>query len=349
MQLSTIVDHLRSLDIEVEVLGDTSQDIEQIASLLSAKACNISFLSDKKRLNELVETDAGAVLVKTEHADSTQKTRLVVNDPYYAYALVAQLLNPVHQEPAGINAGAVIAESATLSDDVSIQAGVVVGDHAHVGRNTLIMQGVVVGRDVQIGEECRIAPNVVIMHNCTIGNGVTIEAGSVIGGDGFGWANHQGSWVKVPQIGRVIIGDNVSIGNNCTIDRGAIEDTIIEPGCIIDNLVHIAHNVRIGQNSAIAGQVGFAGSTSLGKNCTVAGQAGFAGHLEITDQVHILAKAGVTHNLLQAGAYAGFPAVNASDWQKNSVRARNLDKMAKQIKTLEKQLLELQENKKIAE
>jgi len=180
-----------------------------------------------------------------------------------------------------------------------------------------------------------------ICHQSIIGSNVIIEAGAVIGGDGFGWANNKGQWVKIPQVGRVIIGNDVSIGNNVTIDRGAIEDTIIEDNCIIDNQVHLAHNVKIGSGSAIAGQAGFAGSTTLGKNCTVAGQVGFAGHITIADNVHFLAKSGVTNNITEAGAYSGFPAVKASDWQKNSVRIRQLDKLAKQVKALQKQIEKL--------
>ena len=343
MQLDKIVEHLNSNGIDADVIGDLSIDIQQIASLLSADSMQISFLSDKRRLAELKVTQAGAVLIQSEYIDYASGTKIVVNDPYYAYALVAQLLNPLHIESQGVDASAVVAESVNLAESVSVLAQAVLAEGATVGAHTLIMQGAFVGRNVQIGQRCRIAPNVVIMQDCVIGDDVTIEAGSVIGGDGFGWANHKGSWIKVPQIGRVVIGDRVSIGNNCTIDRGAIEDTIIQDGCIIDNLVHIAHNVVLGEGCAIAGQVGFAGSTTIGKHCTIAGQAGFAGHLEITDQVHILAKAGVTHNLSKAGVYAGFPAVNASDWQKNSVRSRNLDKMAKQIKSLEKALQAIQE------
>ncbi len=343
MQLDSIIEYLNSVGIETEVLGDTDRQIQQIASLLAAGSHNISFLSDKKRVNELKATQAAAVLIRAENVESTEVTRIVVADPYYAYAKVAQLLNPVAQETEGVHASAVVAPSVKLAAGVSVLANSSIDERVSIGAGSVIMQGVVIGRNVTIGERCRIAPNVVIMQDCVIGSDTTIEAGTVIGGDGFGWANHQGRWEKLPQIGRVVIGSNVSIGNNCTVDRGAIEDTVIEDDCIIDNLVHIAHNVRIGQGSAIAGQVGFAGSTTLGKHCTVAGQVGFAGHIEVTDQVHLLAKAGITHNISKPGAYAGFPAVNASDWQKNSVRARQLDKMAKQIKALEKQLQQIKD------
>lgn len=336
MQLKTIVEHLNSLGVDAQVREDVSVDIKQIASLLSAGKTQISFFSDKRRRDELSRTQAGAVLIKAEHADFTDACKVIVKDPYYAYAVVAQLLNPIHKEPAGVHASAVIDQTVILPKTVSVLANAVIEEGVLVGERTLVMQGVVIGRNTQVGQRCRIGANVVVMHDCIIGDDVTIEAGTVIGGDGFGWASHQGSWIKVPQIGRVIIGNRVSIGNNCTIDRGAIGDTRIADGCIIDNLVHIAHNVELGEGCAIAGQVGFAGSTTLGKHCTVAGQAGFAGHLNIGEQIHVLAKAGVTHSLSEPGAYAGFPATNASEWQKSTVRARNLDKMAKQIKMLER-------------
>jgi len=336
MQLIALVEHLNLLGIETDLIGDETIEIDQVASLNLAQYSNISFLSDKRRVNELKTTNAGVVLLRKEHVSFSDSTRVVVSDPYYAYAVAAQLLNPVFQEPVGVAVSASVDAASVLADSVSILAHASISENVIIGDKTVIMQGARICRNVKIGQRCRIGPNVVVMHGCVIGDDVTIEAGAVIGGDGFGWANHKGQWVKVPQIGGVIIGNRVSIGNNSTIDRGAIENTIIEDGCIIDNLVHIAHNVVIGEGSAIAGQVGFAGSTTIGKHCTVAGQAGFAGHLEVTDQVHIMAKAGVTHNLTEAGAYAGFPAVRASDWQKNSVRARNLDKMAKQIKALEK-------------
>lgn len=343
MQLKTVVEHLNSLGVDAQIIGDASVDVKQVASLLSADQAQISFFTDKRRLQELKQTQAGAVLVKAEYSESTAANKVIVSDPYYAYALVAQLLNPVYKELRGIHSSAVVDETADLPETVSILAQVVIAEGVSIGDDSLIMQGAVISRKVQIGKRCKIGPNVSIMPDCIVGDDVTIEAGTVVGGDGFGWANNRGRWVKVPQIGRVIIGDGVSIGNNCTIDRGAIEDTYIADGCIIDNLVHIAHNVELGEGCAIAGQAGFAGSTTIGKHCTVAGQAGFAGHLNIADQVHILAKAGVTHNLTEPGAYAGFPAINASDWQKSTVRTRNLDKMAKQIKALEKALQQLKD------
>jgi UDP-3-O-[3-hydroxymyristoyl] glucosamine N-acyltransferase len=337
VQLSYIINQLESFGVQVDFVGSGQTEILQVAGLDHAQPNHISFLNDKKYLSSLRDTHAGAVILSPTYRDNCTVARLIVDNPYYVYALVAQILNPnpieigIHCDST-VDSTAVIAETACVKAQAVVQSGVV------IGQSTLIGSGAVIEHDVQIGEHCRIGSNVVICHHCIIGDGVIIEAGAVIGGDGFGWASHQGKWHKIPQVGRVIIGHHVSIGNNVCIDRGAIEDTVIADNCIIDNLVHIAHNVKIGEGSAIAGQSGFAGSTSLGAHCTVAGQVGFAGHLNIADNIHFLAKAGVTHNLDKPGAYAGFPAIPVLDWQKNSVRARNLDKMSKQIKRLQKQL-----------
>ena len=337
LQLKDIVAHLNELNVQVELVGKDDSEIKQVAGLDTAENQNISFLNDKKYLSYLESTRAGAVILSASYSPNCHVAHLIVDDPYYVYALVAQLLNTVTVEYK-VHPDSTVDPKATIANCVAIEAQAVVQANATVGEGTLICAGTVIQEGAQLGDDCRIGANVVIGHNCIIGNNVTIEAGTVIGGDGFGWAAHQGKWVKIPQVGRVVIGNNVSIANNVCIDRGAIEDTIIEDDCIIDNLVHIAHNVKIGQGSAIAGQVGFAGSTTLGAHCTIAGQAGFAGHIEITDNSHFFAKAGVTHNIKEPGVYSGFPAIPVSEWQKNSVRARGLDKMSKQLKQLQKQL-----------
>lgn len=337
MHLRDIIEFLQTEGVQVALVGSDETEITQVAGLDSAESHQISFLNDKKYLSCLETTQAGAVILSPAQSDSYRATKLIVENPYHVYALVAQCLNPVEYIPQ-IHQNTTIESSAQIADGVTIMAQAVVQEGASIGRGTVIGSGAVIEENVQIGDHCRIGSNVVISHDCVIGDHVLIEAGAVIGGDGFGWANNQGQWVKIPQVGRVIIGDHVSIGNNSCIDRGAIDDTIIEDNCIIDNLVQIAHNVKIGQGSAIASQVGFAGSTLLGSGCTVAGQVGFSGHLSVTDNCHFLGKAGVTHSIAKPGAYAGFPATPASEWQKNSVRARNLDKMVKQIKQLQKQI-----------
>lgn len=338
MQLQQILTFLDEKGVDFDFIGDQSIEISQVSSLDKALNNEISFLTDKKYEHYLESTQAGVVILSKKMLGSTSNPHILVDNPYYVYALVAQCLNPPKTVFESKHPSAVISPAAKVSHSVFISENVVVQAGGVVGNGTFLSAGAIIEESVQIGENCRIGSNVTICHGCIIGNNVIIEAGAVIGGDGFGWANNQGQWVKIPQVGKVIIGNDVSIGNNVTIDRGAIEDTIIEDNCIIDNQVHIAHNVKIGSGSAIAGQVGFAGSTTLGKNCTVAGQVGFAGHIDIADNVHFLAKAGVTHNITEAGAYAGFPAVKASEWQKNSVRIRQLDKLSKQVKLLKKQI-----------
>ena len=341
MKLRDIVNQLKKLGVKVELIGLEEVDIQGVSGLSNSCETKISFFKDKKYLSYLEKTSAGAVILEPAFQTFCHTSMLVVDNPYYVYALVAQLLNPLQDTNNQQHPDASIDDSAQLAQSVGVMAQAVIQSGVTIKEGTLISAGAIIEKGATIGKNCRILSNVVISHDCVLGDNVTVEAGAVIGGDGFGWANHEGTWVKIPQVGRVIIGDDVSIGNNVCIDRGAIEDTIIENNCIIDNMVHIAHNVKIGQGSAIAGQTGFAGSTTLGKNCTVAGQVGFSGHITIADNTHFLAKAGATHSISKSGVYSGFPAIPVSEWQRNSVRARNLDKMAKQIKALQKQIDEL--------
>lgn len=341
MLISQLLAYLDKHSVEYTFCGEPQLEITQVAALDKALAGEVSFLNDPKYASHLENTNASLVIVaqdvECEHCSAVIKTA----NPYYVYALIAQALNPAPSMPEGIASSAQIHTSANIAQTARIDHAVVIQEEVVIGEKTEIQAGSVIQKGARIGSACRIGANVVIAHDCIVGDNTNIEAGAVIGGDGFGWANHQGHWVKIPQVGRVVIGHHVSIGNNACIDRGAIADTIIADNCIIDNLVHIAHNCEIGYGSAIAGQTGFAGSTILGKHCTVAGQVGFSGHIEIADNCHFLAKTGVTHNLKEAGAYAGFPAVKAADWQKTSVRVRQLDKLSKKIKQLEKELANL--------
>lgn len=337
MQLSQIYQHLQSHGLSVVLVGDSSLEIEQVAALGQAQFNQITFFKEKKYRSQLQSTQAGAVLLTEAFSAECPVAHLVVQDPYYAYALVAQLLNPVKLRIQGVHPAASVAANVLLSDTVTVEAFALVGDDCVIGEGSYICSGAVLEANVLMGKSCRIGPNVVIHSGCVLGDFVTVEAGTVIGGDGFGWANHNGQWVKIPQVGRVRIGHHVSIGNNCTIDRGAIEDTEIGSHCIIDNLVHVAHNVKLGTGCAIAGQSGFAGSAVLGDYCTVAGQSGVAGHINLVSHTHIMAKSAVTHSLAEPGAYAGFPAIPVLEWRKNSIRFRQLDKIVQQIKTLQEQ------------
>lgn len=337
MKLSDIVALLAKKNVPAEIQGDASEIITQVAPLADAQPEQISFFSDKRRLKELKQTRATAVLLSDDMQTHFSGNKIIVSDPYVAYAHVAQALNPqtiqagIHPN-ANISETAVIPQSCQIAAGVTIEADVVLGDSCVVGAGSFIGQG------TQLGNHCRIYPNVTVMHHCILGDDVTIESGTVIGGQGFGFANQMGKWLRIPQIGRVIIGNNCWIGNNCAIDRGAIEDTIIHDDCILDNLIHMAHNVEIGHGSAIAGQVGFAGSTKVGEYCLFAGQVGVNGHITLSAKSQFGAKAGVTNNIKQPGSYSGFPAQETASWQKNTVRLRNLEKMTKKIKQLEQEI-----------
>lgn len=339
--LQQLVEYLADFDLSPVLQGDPHAQVNAINGLDQAQAGELSFLSDTKYLEHLAQTKATAVLIKPEHTTNCLVNAISVSNPYAAYALAAQWL---YKETIvyGVSTSAAVADSAVIGDQVFIGAQVVISDRVELADGVIIEAGCVLQAGVKIGKNTRLAPNVTIMHDCVIGENCIVESGTVIGGDGFGWARHQGQWIKIPQIGRVIIGNHVSLGNNCTVDRGAIGDTIIDDNCIIDNLVHIAHNVKIGSGTAIAGQVGFAGSTTVGQNCTFAGQAGVVGHIELTEGVTLMGRGVATHSIHQSGVYGGFPAMPVAEWQKNAVYARNLSKFSDKIKHINSRLKKLE-------
>ncbi len=338
---------LESKSVEYCLEGDVPPQVEiiQIATLIDANKNQIAFFSDPKRKQELRNSLAGIIILRKEDSSLTTSAKIIVKDPYYTYALVTQFLNPLASFDL-ISESATIDPTASLSAGVFVADGVIIGENVQIGKGVQISAGCVVERNVVIGNFTRLLPNVTIMNGCQIGQNCIIQAGTVIGGEGFGFAPHLGRWERIPQLGRVLIRNYVSIGNNTTIDRGSIGDTIIEDYCIIDNLVHIAHNVKIGKGTAIAAQVGFAGSVTVGGNCVFAGQVGVAGHVSLVSGVSLMAKAGVTNSIKDSGSYSGFPAVPTVDWQRNTIRKKNLQKMAQQVKCLEKELLELKSHLK---
>lgn len=340
MNVSEIIKLLEENKIQANTIGNSNASIEQVAGLSYAKSKHLSFFNDPKRLEELQKTNAGIVVLHNDFQEETKATKVCVEDPYVAYAIIAQALNPIVVK-SGIASSAVVSLSATIPKSCQIGNNVVIESAVILGENCIICAGTVIKKSCTLGNDVHLSSNVTIEKNCHIGNNSSIEAGTVIGGQGFGFANNNGQWLRIPQIGSVIVGDNVWIGNNCAIDRGTLNDTVIADNCIIDNLVHIAHNVEIGYGSAIAGQVGFAGSTKIGKYNIFAGQVGVTGHIETADNCQFGAKSGVTHSLKQPGSYSGFPALDSATWQKNTVRIRTLDKTAKKIKELEKQIREL--------
>jgi UDP-3-O-[3-hydroxymyristoyl] glucosamine N-acyltransferase len=324
------------------VLGDAGVRITQIATLEAAQPDQISFLTNSKYHAQLAGTRAGAVILAEADADSTGLPRIVSDNPYAYFARVSALLNPSPEIRPGIHPSAVIGAGAKIDKSACIAATAVIGEGATIGAHSVIGEGCCIGANTVIGSRARLYPRVVVYHGCVIGDDLIAHSGAVIGADGFGIAMDQGRWIKIPQIGRVVIGNDVEIGANTTIDRGALDDTVIEDGVKLDNQIQVAHNVRIGAHTAIAGCVGIAGSTSIGRYCRIGGSAGILGHLEIADHVEIAAFSLIGKSIREAGSYAAiFPFSKTEDWRKNTVHLRHLDDLVKRVKALEQELKSL--------
>ena len=322
-----------------EVKGDASCEIESVGTLQHANNTQISFLTNPAYRKNLSSSNAGAVILSASDAENCTINALVCNNPYAAYAKIAALLNPVEDFMVGVHPSAHIAEGAKVDKSASIAAGVVLESGVVISANVRVGPGCVIQKQSKIGSDTILIANITIAHGCDIGKNGLIHPGVVIGADGFGQAWDDGSWIKVPQLGRVVIGDDVEIGANTTIDRGAIEDTIIENNVKLDNQIQVAHNVKIGAHTAIAGCTAIAGSTKIGKHCRIAGMVGIVGHLEIADNVTVTAKSLVSGSIKKAGVYSsGTPLEPSQKWRKNTIRFKYLDDMAKRLNELEKQL-----------
>ncbi len=327
------------------VLGDGSVTVTQIATLEAATDTQISFLTNSKYRAQLAHTRAGALILSDADADATDMPRIVSDNPYAYFAKVSALLNPLSDVQSGIHPSAVVAASATIDPTASIAATAVIAEHAVIGAHAVIGEGCSVGENVVIGSHARLYPRVVIYHDCVIGARLIAHAGVVIGADGFGFALDGDHWVKIPQIGRVLIGDDVEIGANTTIDRGALADTVIENGVKLDNQIQIAHNVRVGAHTVIAGCVGIAGSASIGKYCRIGGSAGILGHLQIADHVEIASFSLIGKSIHEPGSYAAiYPFSKTGEWRKNAVHLRHLDDLVGRVKTLEQEVKSLKGN-----
>ncbi|MCC8394526.1 UDP-3-O-(3-hydroxymyristoyl)glucosamine N-acyltransferase [Paraburkholderia sp. MMS20-SJTR3] len=333
-----------------EVVGNGSQRVGSLAPLDQAGPDQLAFLANPKYLSQVETTRAGAVLISAgdlaKLATPDGRNFIVTPNPYAYFARVAQTfidlaapkaLPGVHPS-AVIDPSAQIAASAVIGPRVTIEAGAVIGEHVRLDAN------VVIGRGTRVGAYSHLYPNVTVYHGCKLGERVIVHAGAVIGSDGFGFAPdfvgegdaRTGSWVKIPQVGGVSIANDVEIGANTTIDRGAMADTIIEECVKIDNLVQIGHNCKVGAYTVIAGCAGIAGSTTIGRHCMIGGAVGIAGHVTLADYVIVTAKSGVSKSLLKPGMYtSAFPAVNHADWNKSAALLRNIDKLRDRIKALE--------------
>lgn len=320
--------------------GDGDCRIEKVGTLGDAGPGDISFLANRRYRPQLLKTRASAVILETEFLSACPVAALVVANPYLGYARVAAMLASGQPAQAGVHPSASISGAAGVDGSACIGPQVVVEEGATIGRRTVIGPGCVIGRGARIGDDCVLEANVTICHDVRIGNRALLHPGVVIGADGFGIANDDGVWVKVPQLGSVSIADDVEIGANTAIDRGAIADTILEEGVKLDNLIQIGHNVRIGAHTAIAGGVAIGGSASIGRRCTIGGACSIAGHLEIADDVHLTARSAVPNSIPEPGVYSsGTPIIQENRaWRRNVVRIRQLDDMAKRLRNLEKKL-----------
>jgi UDP-3-O-[3-hydroxymyristoyl] glucosamine N-acyltransferase len=326
--------------IGASVHGNENCLIDSIATLLNAKEKQIAFLSNIKYRQQLSETKASAVIITQDCLDDCQTNALVMANPYMGYALLAQLLDTTPRTSESIHPSAVIDATAIIGHNVSIGANAVIESDVELADGVSIGAGCFIGKQVKIGANTSLWANVSIYHRVEIGNNCLIQSNTVIGSDGFGYANHQGKWIKIPQLGSVIIGNNVEIGASTTIDRGALDDTIIKDGVILDNQIQIAHNVVIGENTAMAACSVVAGSTVVGKNCTMAGLVGVNGHINIADGCVFTGFAMVTKNITKSGVYSsGLPAQPNKEWQKTNARIRKLETTNKKIKALEKEIL----------
>ncbi|MDY7218706.1 UDP-3-O-(3-hydroxymyristoyl)glucosamine N-acyltransferase [Denitrificimonas sp. JX-1] len=320
-----------------ELRGDAQKVIYGLATLQDATEEQLSFLSNPHYRKLLEHTQAGALLLSATDAAEYSGDCLIVDDPYVAYAQLSHHFDRTPKQAAGIHPSAVVAESALIDSTASIGPGVVIDEHAVIGAGASIGAQCFIGARSIVAEGGRLAPRVTLYHDVKIGKRVVIQSGAVIGGEGFGFAKHKGSWHKIAQIGGVTIGDDVEIGANTTIDRGALSDTLIGNDVKLDNQIQIAHNVQIGDHTAIAACVGISGSAKIGRHCMLAGGVGLVGHIDICDNVFITGMTMVTHSITEPGAYSSGTAMQpAADWKKSAVRFRQLDDLAKRVRTLEK-------------
>jgi len=336
----TLADIVENLGGVVE--GDSSVVIHRVGSLSLANFGAIGFFNDTKYTHTLSQTNASAVILREQHANLTQLPKIITDNPYAYFAKVSTLLNPNRHHVAGIHTSALVHDSTVIANTASIGANVIVSENAHIAEHVVVGENCVIEQGVVIGANTKIEPNVTVKHGTVIGERCHLYSGCVIGNDGFGYAEEKGRWVKIPQVGRVIIGNDVDIGANTTVDRGAIDDTVIEDGVKLDNLIQIAHNCRIGAHTVIAGCVGIAGSAVIGKHCKIGGAAMILGHLNIVDGVTISPGSMIMRSIRQAGTYTALmPFQEHEAWLKTAANIRHLNQLTDKIKQLEETLAQL--------
>jgi len=322
-----------------EIHGDGTLEIRKVATLEKAGEGDITFLSNKKYRHYLEQSKASAVLITEADLPFCPTNALVLKDPYVGFARVAQLLDTTPQPATDIHPSAVIAADVQLGERVAIGANAVIESGVVLGDDVRIGPGCFVGKNTRLGARSRLWANVTLYHNITMGSDCLVQSGTVIGADGFGYANERGEWIKIPQLGGVTIGNRVEIGACTTIDRGALEDTRIADNVIIDNQCQIAHNVEIGYGTAVAGSTVMAGSLKVGKYCIIGGASVFNGHMEICDQATVTGMAMVMRPITEPGVYSsGIPLQTNKEWRKTAARVMRIEEMHKRLSKLEKKL-----------
>jgi UDP-3-O-[3-hydroxymyristoyl] glucosamine N-acyltransferase len=321
---------------ECELRGDAATEIIQVAALQNAAPGTLSFLANSALKKQLLETQAAAVILRATDAQACPVACLVHENPYACFARIATLLNPPPAISGGIHERAAVGATASIAKSAQVAANATISDGARIGYRCYVGPGCVVGPDCRVGADSRLLANVTLVRNVDLGERCIVHPGAVIGSDGFGNAMSPEGWVKVPQLGGLRVGDDVEIGANSTIDLGALGDTVIGNGVRIDNLVHIAHNCRIGEHTAIAAQCGFAGSTIVGRRCMFAGQVGLVGHITICDDTIVNGKSVISKNITRPGVYSSaFPAEPVSAWNQKVARFRRLDRLQDRVSKLE--------------
>ncbi len=318
--------------------GDGDAVVESVATLAGAGPRQLSFLSNPRYRSQLAGSAAGVVVVRGEDAGGLERTLLVARDPYVAFAKIAALFDPVPAANPGVHPSAVVDGSAVVDPGAEIGPLACVGARSRIGPGAIVGPGCVIGEDCTIGAGSRLVARVTLVRRVRLGERVLVHPGAVLGADGFGLAMDAGRWIKVPQQGGVVVGDDCEIGANTTIDRGAIEDTVLGEDVRLDNQIQIAHNVRIGAHTAMAGCVAVAGSTTIGRYCLIGGAAGIVGHISICDRVTITAMALVTASIDAPGEYSsGTPLMDNRSWRRSAARFRQLDALARQVQALGKE------------
>jgi len=329
--------------LALQLQGDPDCELDSVGVLQDARPGQLSFLANPKYRRHLATTGASAVIVSEADLPHCPGNALISANPYLSYARAAALLHPPYRPAPGVSTAAVVDPSANVDARAHVAPGCVIEAGARIAAGAIVGPNCVVGRNCHVGEDTRLVASVTLCADSRVGSGCVLHPGVVIGADGFGLApDGQGHWERVPQLGRVVIGDNVDIGANTTVDRGTIGDTVIHDGAKLDNLIQIAHNVEIGEGAAIAGCTGISGSSKVGRHCTLAGGVGLVGHIELADNVHVTGFSMVTRSITEPGVYAGgIPAISHAEWGRNFARIRKLDEMARKIRELERRLARL--------